>query len=171
MKLDFSDLDKEETLAPPAWGLDETLINQIKLGFFGLVVTACFGVGLTQTFSPQARQIRADIQHQDKEQSRQLSLFEQQARHGNQSREVAENIYKEGCLLVKLNDEQGQPVSLFEGLIVVDSLTQQPLAASTTVCDPNGAAAILESGGRVGAIATTPDLNLIQELIQKGVVR
>lgn len=171
MKINFDDIDQDEALAPPAWGLDETLINRIKLGFFGVIITGCFGIGLAQTFSPQARAIRSEIQTQDKEQSRQLSIAEQQARHGEQSRRIAEQRYQDGCLLVRLNDERGNAISLFEGLIVVDKITQQPLASGTAVCDPNGATSILESGGKVGSVASTPDLKMISELIQQGVIR
>jgi len=170
MKLDFDDLTSEQQTAPKEL-LSEEMMGQIKIGFFGLVTVACFGIGLSQAFSPQARQIRSDIQQQEQQQTRDLTLQQQQQRHGQQSRQLAEERYREGCLLVYTLDADGNVISLYEGMEVVDSTTNQPLADGTTVCDPNGATAVLEDGGKVGLIAVTPDTSLVRQLIAKGELR
>lgn len=171
MKINFDDLEDLPQSRPIPWAFDETFINRLKLGFFGLAIAATFGVGISQAFSPQAREIRAEIQGQESEQTRQLTLQQQQQRHGNQSRQIAEQHYLDGCLLVRLLDEGGQTISLFTGLVVVDSNTQQPLPQGTTVCDPNGATSVLDAGGVVGVVATTPDLQLVNQAISEGRVR
>lgn len=171
MQINFDDLDTDDRPPAPAWALDEGLIYRLKLGFFALAIACTFGVGISQAFSPQARATRSEIQSQEREQSRQLTLQQQQQRHSQQSRLIAEAIYQEGCLLVRLVDEGGMPISLYEGLVVVDSNTAQPLAQGTVVCDPNGATSSLEAGGVVGLVATTPDLQLVNQAIQDGRAR
>jgi hypothetical protein len=171
MKLNFDDLNTDDRAPTPAWAMDEDLISRLKLGFFGLAIAATFGVGISQAFSPQARSIRSELRQQDSEQSRQLTIQQQQQRHGAQSRQIAEQNYQDGCLLVRLLDDMGQPISLYTGLVVVDSSTQQPLAQGTVVCDPNGATSVLDAGGVVGVVAITPDLELVNQAIQDGRVR
>ena len=171
MKINFSDLDTDDRPQTPAWALDEGLIYRLKLGFFALAIASTFGVGISQAFSPQARATRSEIRAQDSEQSRQLTLQQQQQRHGEQSRQIAERHYQEGCLLVRILDEGGYPISLYEGLVVVDRITTQPLAQGTVVCDGNGATSTLDAGGVVGVVATTPDLQLVNEAIQSGRAR
>ena len=171
MKINFSDLDTDDRPQTPAWALDEGLIYRLKLGFFALAIAGTFGIGISQAFSPQARATRSEVQGQEREQTRQLTLQQQQQRHGQQSRQIAEQHYRDGCLLVRMVDQGGQPISLYEGLVVVDSTTLQPLAQGTVVCDGNGATSTLDAGGVVGVVATTPDLQLVNEAIQSGRVR
>jgi hypothetical protein len=170
MKLDL-DFDDPPMATTPAMGLDENTINQIKLGCFGLVIVGCFGFGMAQAFNPQARAIRSDIQQQDRAHSGELTLQQQQQRHSQQERQIAEQRYTEGCTLVYVLDGAGQVVSLFEGMQVVDSVTNQPLAGGMPVCDPNGATSVLGAGGMVQEIAITPDLQFVQQAIQEGRVR
>jgi|GEM_PF-3202024 len=171
MKIDFDDLDTSPRPQANAWAWDETFINRLKLGFFALAIAATFGVGISQAFSPQARATRNEIRAQDSEQARQLTLQQQQQRHGAQSRQIAEQHYNDGCLLVRLLDDNGQTISLFTGLVVVDSSTSQPLPQGTVVCDPNGATSVLEVGGIVGVVATTPDMQIVNAAIQEGRAR
>lgn len=170
MKIDF-DLPNIEPSTPPAMGLNENTVTQLKIGFFAVVILGCFGFGIAQAFSPQSRQIRQETQQQEKLHSRDLTLQQQQQRHGQQSREIAEQAYSEGCLLVQMQDGSGNIISLTEGMSVVDSQTNQPLAAGTTVCDPNGAVSTLGAGGVVQTIAITPDLELVNQAIQEGRAR
>jgi hypothetical protein len=79
------------------------------------VIVGCFGFGMAQAFNPQARAIRSDIQQQDRAHSGELTLQQQQQRHGQQERQIAEQRYTEGCTLVYVLDGAGQVVSLFEG--------------------------------------------------------
>lgn len=170
MRIDFDGLEPD-TVTTPLQGLNEDTINKIKIGLFGVVIVGCFGYGIAQAFSPQARQIRSEVQQQDKQFSRELTLQQQQQRHSQQSREIAEEAYTEGCILVQLTDGSGQVVSLFEGMTVVDSQTAQPLPPGTTVCDPNGAVSTLGAGGVVTTIAVTPDLELVNQAMQEGRAR
>lgn len=167
MRLDFDDLNQTSQTAPKDL-ISEDRIGQLKVGFFGLVVVAIFGFGLSQAFSPQTRLMRSEIRDQDQQQTRELTLQQQQQRHGEQSRKIAEERYQDGCLLVYTLDANGNVVSLYEGMAVVDRTTNQPLPNGTTVCDPNGATSVLEDGGKVGVIAVTPDTQLVKQLIQEG---
>jgi hypothetical protein len=171
MRINFDDLDADPKNKPVPWAFNEVFIYRLKLGFFGLAIAATFGVGISQTFSPQARAIRTEVQAQEREQNRQLTLQQQQQRHSTTAGKIAEQRYQDGCLLVRLLDEMGQPISLFEGLVVVDSQTQQPLAQGTVVCDGNGATSSLEAGGRVGTVATTQNLQVVKHAIEQGKVR
>lgn len=170
MKLDFDDLTNTQGTAPTEL-LSEERIGQLKIAFFGVVTLACFGAGLSQAFSPAARQIRSEIQQQEQQQTRDLTLQQQQQRHGQQARQIAEERYREGCLLVYTLDADGNVIALYEGMTVVDSTTNQPLPDGTTVCDPNGATAVLEDGGQVGGIAVTPDNTMVQQLVAEGKLR
>jgi len=170
MRLDFDDLTNTQQTAPKEL-LSEKIMGQVKIAFFGVVTLTCFGLGLSQAFSPAARQIRSEIQQQEQQQTRELTLQQQQQRHGQQARQIAEERYREGCLLVYTLDADGNVISLYEGMAVVDSTTNQPLADGTTVCDPNGATAVLENGGKVGVIAVTPESAMVQQLIAEGKLR
>jgi hypothetical protein len=171
MKINFDDLDTQPTSPPTPWAFDEVLINRLKLGFFGLAIAATFGVGLSQAFSPQARAIRSEVREQDREQNRQITLQQQQQRHSRTAGQIAEERYQSGCILVRILADDGQPISLFQGLVVVDSRTYKPLPQGTVVCDGNGSTSALESGGRVNTIATTQNLQIINDAIQQGKVR
>ena len=162
MKLDFDGFDTTPQSSSKEL-ISEDMIGILKIGFFGLILISIFGIGIFQAFSPQARQIRAEIRSQDQQQVRDLTLQQQQQRHSQQERKIAEERYQDGCHLVYARDEQGNVVSLHEGMNVVDSSTNQPLAEGVTVCDPNGATAVLETGGIVGVIAVTPNRELVQE--------
>ena len=72
---------------------------------------------------------------------------------------------------MQMHDGSGNIISLAEGMTVVDNKTNQPLAAGTTVCDPNGAVSTLGPGGVVQTIAVTPDLQLVNQAIQEGRAR
>lgn len=170
MRLDFDDLDNSPQTAQKEF-ISEDTMGLLKIGFFGLVVAVTFGVGISQAFSPAARQIRSEIQQQDRQQTRDITLQQQQQRHSQQEREIAEQRYEDGCLLVYALDEQGNVISLFEGMRVVDSITNQPKPDGTPVCDPHGATSVLEDGGRVGVIAVTPNTALVNELIKEGKLR
>ena len=171
MRIEFDDLDTDDRPQAPAWALDEVLFYRLKLGFFALAIVSTFGVGISQAFSPQARAIRSEVQTQEREQTRQLTLQEQQQRHSQTAAPIAEKRYQEGCLLVRMTDEGGLPISLYEGLVVVDSQTVQPLAQGTVVCDGNGATSALDAGGVVGTVATTQNLQIVQQAIEQGKVR
>ncbi|MEM1308321.1 MAG: hypothetical protein AAF773_05395 [Cyanobacteria bacterium P01_D01_bin.115] len=162
MKLDFDGLDTAPQTSSKEL-ISEDVIDALKIGFFGLIAVSILGVGIFQAFSPQARQIRSEIRGQDQQQVRDLTLQQQQQRHSQQERQIAEERYQDGCHLVYAQDEEGNVVSLHEGMKVVDSTTNQPLAEGITVCDPNGATAVLEAGGIVGAIAVTPNSELVQQ--------
>lgn len=162
MKLDFNGFDIPPQTSSKSL-ISEDTIGILKIGFFGLITVGIFSVGIFQAFSPQARQIRSEIRRQDQQQVRDLTLQQQQQRHSQQEREIAEERYQDGCHWVYARDERGNVVSLHEGMKVVDSTTHQPLAEGVTVCDPNGATAVLETGGIVGGIAVTPDLELVKE--------
>ncbi|NEQ48449.1 MAG: hypothetical protein F6K00_34930 [Leptolyngbya sp. SIOISBB] len=162
MKLDFDGFDTTPQTSPKAL-ISDDVIGAIKIGFFGIVIVGIFGVGIFQAFSPQARQIRSEIRRQDQQQVRDLTLQQQQQRHSQQERKIAEERYQDGCHLVYARDEEDNVVSLHEGMKVVDSSTNQPLAEGVTVCDPNGATAVLETGGIVGVIAVTPNSDLVRQ--------
>ncbi len=168
MKLDF---DVDDTPSPARFMPGEDMISRLKITALGIGVFGMFSLGMVQAFSPQARQIRHDLRTAEASQNRNYQLQQQQQRHVNQARQIAEQRYEDGCLLVYITGEDGQAISLWEGMAVVDAATSQPLAPGTIVCDANGATAVLESGGLVGAIAVTPDLALVENLIRDGRVR
>ncbi len=170
MQIDFDGIENDTPTAP-ALGIDENTITRIKIGLFAVVILGCFGFGIANTFSPQSRQIRQETQQQEKQFSRELTLQQQQQRHSQQSRAIAEQVYQEGCILVAMSDGSDNIISLFEGMQVVDSETSQPLAPGTAVCDPNGAVSTLGAGGVVQTIAVTPDLQLVNQAIQEGRAR
>lgn len=170
MKLNFDDFDNAPPPAP-GFGVSEDMISRLKFGALGVIIIGLFGFGITQAFSSQARATRSEIRAADSENAREFTLQQQQQRHADQSRAIAEERYADGCTLVYLLDGAGQVISLFEGMQVVDSLTRQPLPEGTTVCDPNGATSVLGAGGTVTGIAITPDVSMVQQLINEGAIR
>lgn len=140
-----------------------------KLGMFVLGGVAAV-VGLVSWFNPQTIAARQQLRQQDKAQVQSLVENKQAQRHLSQMAAIAEERYQQGCRLVVAQDNSGQLISLTEGMMIVDPITNQALANGTTVCSGSGETGVIE-GGVITKLAVTGNQTAVDKAIQQGKAR
>jgi DNA-binding transcriptional MocR family regulator len=143
---------------------DPQKLGMAVLGTVGVVV------GLASWFNPDAVATRKDLRQQDKAAVADLVENRQAQRHLEQMASIAQERYDEGCRLVAAQDGSGQLISLAEGMMIIDPLTQNPLADGTTVCSGSGETGVM-AGGVITKLAVTNDQAVVDKAIAEGKAR
>jgi hypothetical protein len=138
----------------------------------GLAVLGVVGVsvGLFAWFNPESMAARKELRSQDRAAVHDLVESRQAQRHITQMATIAAERYQTGCRLVVAQDNQGQLISLAEGMAIIDPITNQALADGTTVCSGSGETGVM-SGGVVAKVAITGDQSVVETAIQEGKAR
>jgi|688.fasta_scaffold01920_27 hypothetical protein len=124
-------------------------------------------IGSINYFSPSNVATRRELAATDKISIREKVERDQLQRHLDQSAADAELRFQKGCRLVTSADEFNRPISINEGMLIVDLVTNQPLADNTVVCTVNGETAVIKDG-KTSNISITGDRNVVQQAIESG---
>lgn len=95
------------------------------------------------------------------------SALEVQFQFEQEQAKIAEARYSKGCLPVVTNDARRKYVSIQEGSVIRDRLTEKPLPTNTVVCDAQGNTAVIQEDGTVGAIAFTGDRDFVAKRLKR----
>lgn len=83
------------------------------------------------------------------------------------SAKVADDRYANGCVFIVARNSDNKPVSLAEGMTVLDAQTQVPLPPNTIICDGIGNTAAMNDKGTASSIAWTGNRELVNKSIKK----
>lgn len=126
----------------------------------GVLGSLAFGgiqnIMMQRSATAHIRQQRVSMQVQEQE----FALRQEQAKVQDA---IAQQRYANGCVFLISPLDQNSFVSINQGGAVVDGITGQPIAPSTTICDPNGGTAIVSDEGTATSYAFTGNAASVDE--------
>lgn len=136
-----------------------------------------FGAGILGIALFSKESIQANLKYQNQQsiafqsQQNELALIQSSTKIQEQRKVIAEQRFKQGCVIVVAENNPEYFTGLSLGKPVIDAIRKVPVAPGTVVCDANGNTGVVDNKNNVGDMAFTGNQQLIESAKKKANAR